>query len=78
MSEKRRDNKGRILHEGERQEKNGSYTYRYTDRNQKRHKISSWRLTESDITPPGKKFKKSLREQLQEEFTMTAQMYVSL
>lgn len=66
MSEKRRDNKGRILHEGERQEKDGSYTYRYTDRNQKRHKISSWRLTESDITPPGKKFKKSLREQERE------------
>lgn len=66
MSEKRRDNKGRILHDGERQEKDGSYTYRYTDCYQKRHKISSWRLTESDVTPPGKKFKKSLREQERE------------
>lgn len=66
MSEKRRDNKGRILHDGERQEKDGSYTYRYTDCYQKRHKISSWRLTDSDATPPGKKFKKSLREQERE------------
>lgn len=66
MSEKRRDNKGRILHDGERQEKDGSYTYRYTDCYQKRHKISSWRLTDSDVTPPGKKFKKSLREQERE------------
>lgn len=32
----------------------------------KRHKISSWRLTDSDVTPPGKKFKKSLREQERE------------
>ena len=45
MSEKRRDNKGRILREGECQEKDGSYTYRYTDKKQKRHKLSSWRLT---------------------------------
>ena len=66
MSEKRRDNKGRILHDGERQEKDGSYTYRYTDCYQTRHKISSWRLTDSDATPPGKKFKKSLREQERE------------
>lgn len=66
MSEKRRDNKGRILHDGERQEKDGSYSYRYTDCYQKRHKISSWRLTESDVTPPGKKFKKSPREQERE------------
>lgn len=66
MSEKRRDNKGRVLHDGERQEKDGSYTYRYTDCYQKRHKISSWRLTDSDVTPPGKKFKKSLREQERE------------
>ncbi len=57
MSEKRRDNKGRILHDGECQEKDGSYTYRYTDHNSKRHKLSSWRLTEADVTPPGKKLK---------------------
>ncbi|MCI5510241.1 MAG: site-specific integrase [Eubacterium sp.] len=66
MSEKRRDTKGRILHEGEYQEKDGSYTYRFTDRNKKRKKLTSWRLTEADVTPSGKKHKKSLREQEKE------------
>lgn len=31
MSEKRRDNKGRILRTGESQRKNGMYEFRYTD-----------------------------------------------
>ena len=44
MSEKRRDTKGRILHEGEYQEKDGSYTYRFTDRNKKRKKLTSTAL----------------------------------
>ena len=33
MSEKRRDNKGRILRTGESQRKNGMYEFRYTDAN---------------------------------------------
>lgn len=67
MSEgKRRDNKGRLLLTGECQEKDGSYTYRYTDKFGKRRKLSSWRLTKSDVAPPHKKFKKSLREQEKE------------
>lgn len=66
MDEKRRDKKGRILNVGERQEKDGSYTYRYTDSFGKRRKLSSWRLTETDATPPNKKYKKSLRRQEQE------------
>ena len=31
MSEKRRDNKGRILKTGESQKKNGQYIYQYTN-----------------------------------------------
>ena len=64
--EKRRDNKGRLLLTGECQEKDGSYTYRYTDKFGKRRKLSSWRLTKADALPPRKKFKKPLREQEKE------------
>ena len=39
MSDKRRDNKGRILHTGESQRKNGMYEFRYTDANKKRRSI---------------------------------------
>ena len=39
MSEKRRDNKGRILRTGESQRKNGMYEFRYTDVNKKRRSI---------------------------------------
>lgn len=66
MSEKRRDNKGRILKTGEHQEKDGRYSYRYIDSMGKRRIIRSWRLTNADITPPGKKVTLSLREQEQE------------
>lgn len=66
MSEKRRDSKGRLLYTGECQEKDGSYSYRYTDTMGKRRILRSWRLTKADITPSGKKHKPSLREQEQE------------
>ena len=39
MSEKRRDNKGRILREGESQRKNLTYMYRYTDENGNRQTL---------------------------------------
>ena len=39
MSEKRRDNKGRVLKDGESQRKNGTYDYRYTDIHKKRRCI---------------------------------------
>lgn len=39
MSEKRRDNKGRILRTGESQRKNGMYEFRYTDANKKRRSV---------------------------------------
>ena len=31
MAEKRKDNKGRVLKDGESQRKNGTYDFRYTD-----------------------------------------------
>ena len=39
MSEKRKDNKGRILKDGESQRKNGTYMYRYTDIRKKRQYV---------------------------------------
>ena len=62
MSKKRKDKKGRALHTGELQLKNGMYSYRYTDKLGKRHCIYSWRLTFSDPTPEGKKQTLSLRD----------------
>ncbi len=54
MSEKRRDNKGRVLKDGESQRKNGTYDYRYTDIHKKRRCIyaktlAELRRKESDI-----------------------------
>lgn len=46
MPEKRRDNKGRILKDGESQRKNGSYDFRYTDIHGKRRSIYARTLEE--------------------------------
>ena len=54
MGDKRRDKKGRILMTGENQDASGCYVYRYTDQMGKRRKVTSWRLTEADVTPPNK------------------------
>ena len=63
MSElKRRDTKGRILQNGESQDATGRYMYRYVDATGKRRTLYSWRLTQSDATPSGKRFDVSLRE----------------
>ena len=62
MSEKRRDNKGRILLPNERQRADGKYEYRYTDSTGKKHSIYSWRLVATDKTPQGKKHSEPLRE----------------
>ena len=59
---KRRDNKGRVLRDGESQEKNGRYLYRYTDRLGKRVALRSWRLVETDPIPDGKKYTLPLRD----------------
>lgn len=60
--EKRRDRKGRLLREGEEQESNGRYRYRYTDPEGVRHVVYSWRLDVHDRIVPGKKKDLSLRE----------------
>ena len=58
----RRDNKNRKLWTGESQDKDGRYVYKYTDAFGKRKALYSWRLTEADATPRGKRKDLSLRE----------------
>lgn len=62
MSEKRRDNKNRILRTGESQRTDGKYMYRYVDLNGKSRCVYSWRLVNTDLVPVGKKDNGSLRE----------------
>lgn len=62
MSEKRRDNKNRILHTGESQRKDGRYVYKYTDAAGKQQFVYAWKLTPTDKTPAGKRDGLSLRE----------------
>ena len=62
MSEKRRDNRNRILREGEYQRTDGRYRYRYIDEDGKEKNVYSWRLDKNDLTPRGKKRELSLRE----------------
>ena len=63
MSEKRRDNKNRILRTGEVQEADGRYKFRYTDANGNRKTVYSWRLVATDCIPAGKKDNAPLRDQ---------------
>ncbi len=62
MSEKRRDNRGRILRNGEIQKADGRYRYKYVDTFGETHYVYSWRLDKNDRTPAGKKTEPSLRE----------------
>lgn len=62
LPEVRKDTKGRKLWTGESQEKDGRYKYRYVDGLGNRKSVYSWRLTESDPTPKGKRKDTSLRE----------------
>lgn len=62
MSEKRRDNKGRILHNGENQRPNGQYEFKYFDAKGIRRSVYSWRLVETDSLPRGKRKCDPLRE----------------
>lgn len=52
MSQKRRDNKNRILNTGESQKANGLYVFKYTDGDGKPKFIYSWRLVETDRLLP--------------------------
>lgn len=58
----RRDNKNRKLWTGESQDQNGRYVYKYTDAFGQRKALYSWRLTETDPVPKGKRKDISLRE----------------
>ncbi len=62
MSEKRRDNKNRILHTGESQRPDGKYMYRYVDANGKTQCLYSWRLVKTDTVPEGKRDNGALRD----------------
>jgi integrase len=62
LSEKRRDNKKRLLQNGESQDKDGRYAYRYVDALGKRKAVYSWRLVSTDRVPAGRKADISLRE----------------
>lgn len=62
MSEKRRDNKNRILRNGESQRSDGRYEYKYTDIFGNRKSVYSWRLVATDKNLYGKRSKYSLRE----------------
>lgn len=62
MSVKRRDNKNRILRNGESQLKDGRYMYKYVDHFGKSKYVYSWRLVATDKTPAGKKDSLPLRD----------------
>lgn len=63
---KRRDNKGRVLQNGEVQLSNGSYRYKYVDSWGKEQYLYSWRLGKQDPYLAGKVKGPSLREQIEE------------
>ena len=62
MSEKRRDNKGRVLRNGESQRKDGRFMYKYTDNAGNIKYVYSWKLVKTDPVPKGAKDDLSLRE----------------
>lgn len=66
MSNKRKDNKGRVLHNGEYQQSNGRYRFKYYDGTGKERYLYSLRLDKNDRMPEGKRQGPSLREQEKE------------
>ena len=61
MSEKRKDNRGRVLQNGEIQRKDGRYQFKSIDADGKEKFVYSWRLDYNDATPKGKVRTLSLR-----------------
>lgn len=60
---RRKDNKGRVLNDGEFQRPDGRYQYQYTDSTGKRKIVYSWKLNPTDKVPSGKRINDlSLRE----------------
>lgn len=66
MSDKRRDNKGRILKTGESQRKDGRYAYKYIDTFGKPQFVYAWKLVMTDKTPAGKRDDIALRDKIKE------------
>lgn len=62
MSTKRRDNKNRILRNGESQRKDGRYSFKYIDGSGTARFVYSWKLEKNDKVPAGKRDGFSLRE----------------
>lgn len=58
----RKDSKGRVLRTNEVQRPDGRYEFKYKALNGRIKHIYSWRLTESDPVPPGKRKGRCLRE----------------
>ena len=66
MSEKRKDNKGRILRTGESQRSDGRYCFKYVDNFGKSQFVYSWKLVPTDCVPKGKRDDLCLREKEKE------------
>ena len=62
MSEKRRDNRGRILKTGKSQRTDGRYLFKYIDTFGEPQSVYSWKLVATDRVPKGKRDCVSLRE----------------
>ncbi|MCD8254315.1 MAG: site-specific integrase [Oscillospiraceae bacterium] len=62
MIEKRRDNKGRVLRNGEVQRPDGKYMFRYTDAAGARRTVYSWKLVDTDKLKEGQRGSQSLRD----------------
>lgn len=62
MSTKRRDNRNRVLRNGESQRPDGRYIYKYTDPSGQIRYVYSWKLEPTDRIPTGKRNDLSLRE----------------
>lgn len=65
---RRKDNRGRVLNDGETQRTDGRYAYQYTDMLGNRKSIYSWKLLQSDRMPSGKRADLSLREKEKQIF----------
>lgn len=64
--QKRTDNRGRILKDGESQRSNGTYRYRYTDLDGKRKDVYSHRLVATDRVDPIYKDEPALRDKIKQ------------
>ena len=62
MAQKRKDNRGRILRDNEFQRPDGRYMFRYYNQQGEKKYVYSWKLTENDKMPQGKRDDISLRE----------------